>query len=124
MRVGSGYHLGMPLQTITANLTEGQKIDVLKRFRRKYGEEIEKVEASLVEIMTAIAEADYMVQYVGEQPEVKELRSRKTEIDVLEARRQYLGKLIDRLDAVIPSQPEVHAPLPGAAGGRSGVRRY
>ena len=124
MRVGSGYHLGMPLQTITANLTEGQKIDVLKRFRRKYGEEIEKVEASLVEIMTAIAEADYMVQYVGEQPEVKELRSRKAEIDVLEARRQYLGKLIDRLDAVIPSQPEVHAPLPGAAGGRSGVRRY
>lgn len=125
MRVGSGYHLGMPLQTITANLTDGQKIDVLKRFRRKYGEEIEKVEASLVEIMTAIAEADYMVQYVGEQPEVKELRSRKAEIDVLEARRQYLGKLIDRLDAVIPAQPEVHAPLPGAAGGgRSGVRRY
>ena len=115
----------MPLQTLAANLTDGQKIDVLKRFRKKYGEELEKIEADLIEIMTAIAEADFMVQYVGDQPEVKELRSRKAELEALELRRQYLGKIIDRLDAVIPAQPEVHAPVPGSSsGGRAGLRRY
>ncbi len=117
----------MPVQPLTVNLTDGQKIDVLKRFRKRYGDEVEKVEASLVEIMTALAEAEFVTQYVGEQPEVKELRSRKAEIDAFELRRQYLSKLIDRLDSVIPAQPEVHAPLPGGApaGGRgSGQRRY
>jgi hypothetical protein len=115
----------MPLQPLSATLTDGQKIDVLKRFRKRYGDELEKVENSLLEIMTALAEADFMVQYVGDQPEVRDLRARKAEIDALELRRQYLGKLIDRLDAVIPAQPEVHAPLPGSSTpARPGLRRY
>lgn len=118
----------MPVQPLHVTLTDGQKIDVLKRFRKRYSDEVEKVEASLVEIMTAISEAEFVSQYVGEQPEVKELRVHKAELDTLEQRRQYLSKLIDRLDSVIPAQPEVHAPLPGGAqaggGARPGLRRY
>jgi hypothetical protein len=116
----------MPAQPLSVTLSDGQKIDVLKRFRRKYGEEIEKIEAQMMEILTAVQEADFMVQYVGEQPEVKELRVRKAELEAHEARRQYLAKLIDRLDAVIPAQPEIHASLVGssATAPRPGLRRY
>jgi hypothetical protein len=116
----------MPAQPLSVTLSDGQKIDVLKRFRKKYGEELEKIEAQVVEILTALQEADFMVQYVGEQPEVKELRARKSELEAHEARRLYLSKLIDRLDAVIPSQPEIHATLAGSSASavRPGMRRY
>jgi hypothetical protein len=117
----------MPAQPLSVTLSDGQKIDVLKRYRKKYGDELAALDGQEIEILTAIQEADFMTQYVGEQPEVKELRARKTELDVIVARRQYLGKLIDRLDAVIPAQPEVHAPLPNSSassGARPGLRRY
>jgi hypothetical protein len=116
----------MPAQPLSVTLSDGQKIDVLKRFRKKYGEELEKIETQVVEILTALQEADFMVQYVGEQPEVKELRARKSELEAHEARRLYLSKLIDRLDAVIPAQPEIHATLAGssASAARPGLRRY
>lgn len=117
----------MPAQPLSVTLSDGQKIDVLKRYRKKYGDELAALDAQQVEILTALQEADFMTQYVGEQPEVKELRGRKTELDTIEARRQYLGKLIDRLDAVIPAQPDVHAPLPNSSatsGVRPGLRRY
>ena len=116
----------MPALPLSVTLSDGQKIDVLKRFRKKYGEELEKIEEQMVEILTAIQEADFMVQYVGEQPEVKELRVRKTELEAHEARRQYLAKLLDRLDGVIPTQPEIHATLAGSSTSavRPGMRRY
>jgi hypothetical protein len=115
----------MPLQPLSVTLSDGQKIDVLKRFRKKYGDELATVEASVTEILTSIAEAEFMVQYVGEQPEVKDLRARKAELEQFEQRRQYLGKLIERLDGVIPQQPEVHASLAGSsAAGPAARRRY
>lgn len=117
----------MPAQPLAVTLSDGQKIDVLKRFRKKYDDELALLDAQQTEILTALQEADFMTQYVGEQPEVKEMRGRKAELDVIEARRQYLGKLIDRLDAVIPAQPDVHAPVPNgsnAGGARPSMRRY
>ena len=123
-----GSVVAMPAQPITVTLTDGQKLDVLKRLRKRYGDEVERVEASVVEILTAVAEAEFLTQYVGEQPEVKELRARKAELETLELRRQYLSKLIDRLDAVTPDQPDVKAPPPSgvhpAQPARSGLRRY
>ncbi len=117
----------MPAQPLAVVLSDGQKIDVLKRYRKKYADELVTLDSQQTEILTALQEADFMTQYVGEQPEVKELRARKSELEVIEARRQYLGKLIDRLDAVIPAQPNVHAPLPNSsasAAARPGLRRY
>jgi len=117
----------MPALPLAVTLSDGQKIDVLKRFRKKYGDELTALDSQQTEILTALQEADFMTQYVGEQPEVKEMRGRKTELDTIEARRQYLGKLIDRLDAVIPAQPDVHAPVPNgstAGAARPGMRRY
>ena len=123
-----GSVVDMPAQPITVTLTDGQKLDVLKRLRKRYADEVERVEASVVEILTAVAEAEFLTQYVGEQPEVKELRARKAELETLELRRQYLSKLIDRLDAVTPDQPDVKAPPPSgvhpAQPARSGLRRY
>lgn len=116
----------MPLAPLAIALTDGQKIETLKRFRARYGEELKKVEVELTEALTAIAEADFLVAYLGEQPEVVELRSRKPEAEKLERRRQYLGMIIERLDQVIPQQPAVAAPVPtgGAATKPGGVRRY
>ncbi len=118
----------MPALPLAVTLSDGQKIDVLKRFRKKYGDEMTALDAQQTEILTALEEADFMAQYVGEQVEVKDLRGRKAELEAIEARRLHLGKLIDRLDAVIPAQSDVHAPMPNGAsttaGGRTGVRRY
>src|SRR4051812_31426612 len=98
----------MPLKQLTAALSDGQKLATLKRFRTKYSEELEKIEVEMQEIMTSLAEAEFLAQYVGEQPEVLELRARKAELDTKEKRRQYLGKIIDRLDQCIPEQPAVN----------------
>ena len=88
-------------------------------------EELKKVDVELTEVLTAIAEAEFLVAYLGEQPEVVELRARKPEAEKLERRRQYLGMIIERLDQVIPQQPAVTAPVPNA-GGKSGggLRRF
>jgi hypothetical protein len=119
----------MPLKQLNATLSDGQKVATLKRFRAKYQEELEKIEVEMQEIMISLAEADFMVQYIGEQPEVVEMRARKAELDTKEKRRQYLGKIIDRLDQCIPDQPDVKAPLPtganaGRESGKAPVRRY
>jgi hypothetical protein len=110
----------MPLKQLNSALSDGQKIAVLKRFRTKYAEEMEKVEVEMQEIMMSIAEADFMAQYVGEQPEVIDLRKRKADLDGLEKRRQYLNKIIERLDQCTPEQAPVNVPPPGGAK----VRRY
>lgn len=113
----------MPQPPIAVTLTDWQKIEALKRARERYQEELTKVEAEITDVLTACAEADFLVQYVGEQPDVKEMRARKPEAEAKEKRRQYLLALIERLDAVIPKQPEVKAPVPGA-GKPGGLKRF
>lgn len=121
----------MPLQPLTITLSDGQKVEALKRFRAKYHEEVERIESDLAEILTAVAEAEFLAQYIGEQPEVVSLKERKAEADKLEKRRQHIGLILDRLDQVIPKQQEVKVPVPsGARPGAaapppgSGIRRY
>ncbi len=120
----------MPLAPLTVTLSDGQKIAALKRFRELYQDELTKIEAELTDILTASAEADFLVPYLGEQTEVSKLRERRKEADVLERRRQHVGALIDRLDQVIPKQADAKyslggaAPKPGAAPAGSGLRKY
>ena len=121
----------MPIQPIVVTLSDGQMMETLKRFRAKYAEELEKLDVELTDILTALAEADFIAQYLGEQPEVKELRAKKAELEVKERRRDYLGKIIDRLDASIPQLPAVSVPVPnsgrpeaGGSGGAKQLRRY
>ena len=116
----------MPLQPLTVTLSDGQKIAALKRMREGYQAQLAVIDAELTEALLAQAEADFLSPYLGEQPEIKELRTKAGDAAAKEARRQYLGKLIERLDQVIPAQPDVHVPLPtGAAAGKSGpLRRF
>ena len=76
----------------------------------------------------AIAEAEFLSQYLGEQPEIKELKKRQAEIEVLQQRRLYLGKLIDRLDQYIPPDKPVSLSSPSGAAGAAakpgGIKRY
>lgn len=113
----------MPQPPLTVALTDWQKIETLKRTREGYQEELTKVEAEITDILTACAEADFLAQYLGDQPEVKEMRAKKPEAEAKEKRRQYLLVLIERLDAVIPKQPEVKPTLAGA-GKPAGIKRY
>lgn len=117
----------MPLPPLDVQLTNGQQIEVLKRFRERYAEELTKLELDMTDILTARAEAEFMAKYLGDQPEVVELRQRVKELDAKEKRRQYLGMIIDRLDAVLPKQAPVNVAAPVAPAGSSkaaGVRRY
>jgi predicted transcriptional regulator len=108
---------------ITVTLTEWQKLEALKRVRERYTEELAQIEAEITEILTACAEADHLVQYLGEQPEVLELRGKRPEAEAKEKRRQYVLKLVERLDQVIPKQPEVKTQVPGAGPGKPGSMR-
>ncbi len=114
----------MPQPPITVALTDWQKIEALKRSRERYAEELVKVESEVTDILTACAEADFLAQYLGDQPEVKELRAKKPDAEVKEKRRQYLIALIERLDAVIPKQADIKAPVPGAGGKATGLKRF
>lgn len=119
----------MPLPPINVQLSNGQQVEVVKRFRLKYSEELEKLENEMRDMLTASTEADFMAKYLGEQPEVIELRNQMKDFDVKEKRRQYLGAIIERLDAVTPKQaPVTVAPPGGGPTGVSGtkpvVRRY
>ena len=114
----------MPQPPLAVTLSDWQKIEALKRCRERYQEELGRVESELTDILTACAEADFIAQYLGEQPEVKEMKARKPEAETKEKRRQYLLALIERLDAVIPKQAEIKAPPPGAGGKAGGIKRY
>jgi len=124
----------MPLPPLQVTLSDGQKIETLKRFRTAYQEELVKIEAELTDILTSLAEADFIGAYLGDQPEVIDLRGRKAEVEKLERRRQHIGQIMERLVQVIPKQAELHLPPPAAGGGRGGgagggigggnVRRY
>lgn len=118
----------MPLPPLNVTLSDGQKIETLKRFRNKYQEELVKVDLELTAILTDLAEADFLGAYLGEQPEVTELRARKAEVEKLERRRQHIGMIMERLAQIIPKQAELHVPPPTAAGGGAGrsgnVKRY
>lgn len=114
----------MPQGPLIVTLTDWQKLEALKRVRERYGDELAKVEAEITEILTACAEGDHLVQFLGEQPEVAELRARRPEAETKEKRRQYLLKLIERLDQVIPKQPEVKAQIPGAGAKPGGLRKF
>jgi len=94
----------MPLDPIEVELSNGQKLEVLKRFRQQYLEELERLDHDIRDIKTALAEYEFVVQYLGEQPEVLELKGREEELAQLEKRRAYLGKLLDRLDQSLPKQ--------------------
>jgi hypothetical protein len=105
-------------------------METLKRFRTRYQEELSKVELELTDILTHLAEADFIGAYLGDQPEVTELRIRKADVENLERRRQHIGMILDRLDQVIPKQSSVQVPAPGAAGpagsrpAGGNIRRY
>lgn len=124
----------MPLPPLQVTLSDGQKIETLKRFRTTYQEEMAKVETELTDILTSLAEADFIGAYLGDQPEVIELRARKVEVEKLERRRQHIGQIMERLLQIIPKQAELHVPPPAAGGVRGGgagsgigggnVRRY
>ncbi len=108
----------MPLPPIQVALTDGEKIEVLKRFQQQYQEELEEIEGKLTEIMRGVAEADFLQQYLGEQPEVLKLKGDGAEYQKLEERRQHIGAILERLAATIPQQADVAPKAP------SQMRRY
>lgn len=114
-----------PLPPLTSTLSNGQKMEVLKRFRHLYAEELVKIEADMQNLLINLAEADYMAAFIGEQPEVVVLRASKTALDDKEKRRQTLGKLLERLDQLIPDQPAVAvAPPVSTQSQKLPVRRF
>lgn len=122
----------MPLSPLTVTLSDGQKIEAMKRLRTRYAGQLAEVEEQLVQILTSLQEAEFLSQYVGDQPEIVELRQRQGDCDKLEKRRAYLAALIERLDAYTPKQAEVKPslggeasrPAPGQAGKPTSFRRY
>lgn len=117
----------MPLPPLSVTLSDGQKIEAMKRLRGRYAEQLAEVEVQLVQILTSLQEADFLSQYVGDQPEIVELRLRQGDCEKLEKRRAHLAALIERLDTYTPKQAEVKPSLgSGAApGGKpTAFRRY
>ena len=101
----------MPIDPIQVALTDGEKIEVLKRFQQQYIEEMAEIEVKLTEILRQHAEADFVIQYLGEQPEVKALKDNQEEVNTLEQRRQHLAAILERLEQVVPKQAEVSLTL-------------
>jgi len=114
----------MPLPPLSVSLSNGQKTEAMKVFRKRYAEELEQTEARLTELMTNQQTADFLAQYIGDQPELAELKSGAEEVAKLEKRRQYLSALIERLDAYTPKQPEIKPVLGDVGGKASGVRKF
>lgn len=94
----------MQLEPIEVHLTEGQKLEVLKRFRQRFLDELDQLDGAIRSIKIELAEFDFVVQYLGEQPEVLQLKDRADELVKLNQRRDHLGKLLGRLDQVLPKQ--------------------
>jgi hypothetical protein len=120
-------------EPLVVTLSDGQKVEAMKRFRHRYTEELTKVEAELTEALTHVAEADFLAQYLGEQPEIIELRKGKEDAERLQKRRIYLKKIIARLDEYTPQQKPITVPVPsvgtpqgaGSAAARpGGIKRY
>src|ERR1043165_8888183 len=121
----------MPLQPLVVHLSEGQQREAMKRFRAKYSDELTKLDAELTEVLTQVAEAEFLAQYLGEQPEIKELKKRQAEVEQLQQRRLYLGKIIDRLDQYMPPDKPLNVPVPSGIGGTAaapqkpaGIKRF
>jgi hypothetical protein len=117
----------MPYQPLAVTLTDGQKVEALKRLRDQYQETLTAIEADLTGILTGLAEADFLAGYLNEQPEVVALRARKGEVEALERKRLHLTKLIERLQQVIPPQPDATFSLGGASKGKpaaGALRRF
>ncbi len=100
----------MPLQPISVELSNGQKLEVLKRFYKRYTGELTELEDQIREIKLALAEFEFVVQYLGEQSEVSELKAKQGELEKLEARRIHIGKLVERLEGSIPKQKGAERP--------------
>jgi hypothetical protein len=113
----------MPLQPLAVTLSDWQKRDALKRVREQYQEELTRIEGELIELLTRGQEADLIAAYLGEQAEVKALRPDPKEVEVRQRRRDHLGQILDRLDAVVKELPAVQAPPPGG-GKPGGMRRF
>jgi predicted nuclease with TOPRIM domain len=109
----------MSLEPMQVELTAGQQIETLKRFRQQYQEKLEELERELTELLTANAESEFMAKYLGEQPEVTDLRVEADRIGKLEKRRQHLHMLIGRLDQVTPPQKDIKQLAPAER-----IRRY
>ena len=92
----------MALDPITIQLSDGQKVEALKRFAQLYETELVEVEKRITEVKTAIAEMEFVKSYLGDQPEVLALGEEASELERLEKRRQHVGMLLDRLGQVIP----------------------
>jgi len=118
----------MPIEPLVVTLSDGQKVEAMKRFRARYADELVKIEVELTEVLTQVAEAEFLVPYLGEQPELVEQRKRKDEADVLQKRRNYLHKIIARLDEYTPQQKPVTTQAPGGGGAPAtrpgGIKRY
>ena len=108
----------MPLEPLQVSLTSGEQIEVLKRFQQQYTEELEKVDGEILEILRGAAEAEFLQQYIGEQPDVVELRGDQAKLAQLQERRNHIGAILDRLAATIPQQQAVEVKAP------SSMRRY
>ncbi len=104
----------MSIEPLSVALTNGEQLEVLKRFSVSYTEQMETVDAELREKLIANAEADFLAQYIGEQKEVQELRCDPAEIERLEKKRQHISAIIDRLTQVLPAQPDVKVQAPAA----------
>ncbi len=114
----------MALPPLTVTLSDGQKAEALKRMRKQYADQMEKIVNDLTTALTSHAEAEFLAAYLGEQPEIKELRLAAAKATELEAKRQYLGKVLERLDAVLPAPVEVNVPVPSGAPKAGGLRKF
>lgn len=109
----------MAIEKMQVELSEGQKLEVLKRFRTDYEKALAEVESELRDLLTRDAEAAFLAQYIKEQPEVKALRADPEVIAKLEQRREYLHQLIKVLAHYTPEQQELHVSAPAER-----IRRY
>lgn len=92
----------MAVEPIQVVLTDGQKLEALKRYHQRYSEELEQLDAEVTELRTRLAEYEFLVKFLGEQPEVVELRDQAERVEKLEARRQHVSKLLERLERHLP----------------------
>ena len=99
------------MEPIEVELSNGQKLDVMKRFISAYREQLADIEAELRTLLTSQQEAEFIKQYIGEQAEVTELLPDPEQLATLQRRREHIGKILERLDQYQPEQPQVQLRL-------------